>query len=113
MKYIVGNKDYLMHHGIKGQSWGVQNGPPYPLDPSIIKKNIENTGKSMKKEYTIGQYKPSEIAKRMTLINDDMQNITKRSDEVYKQTNTYVNEVKNKFFNNGIIRKYNGVPEEI
>lgn len=22
---------YLIHHGIKGQRWGVQNGPPYPL----------------------------------------------------------------------------------
>ena len=22
---------YLVHHGIKGQSWGVRNGPPYPL----------------------------------------------------------------------------------
>lgn len=22
----------LRHHGIKGQSWGVRNGPPYPLD---------------------------------------------------------------------------------
>ena len=25
-------KNYLIHHGIKGQSWGVQNGPPYPLN---------------------------------------------------------------------------------
>lgn len=24
--------DVLSHHGIKGQRWGVQNGPPYPLD---------------------------------------------------------------------------------
>lgn len=23
--------NFLQHHGIKGQSWGVQNGPPYPL----------------------------------------------------------------------------------
>lgn len=22
---------YLVHHGIKGQTWGVRNGPPYPL----------------------------------------------------------------------------------
>lgn len=22
---------YIKHHGIKGQQWGVQNGPPYPL----------------------------------------------------------------------------------
>lgn len=24
--------DELWHHGVKGQQWGVQNGPPYPLD---------------------------------------------------------------------------------
>lgn len=23
--------DYIAHHGIKGQKWGVRNGPPYPL----------------------------------------------------------------------------------
>ena len=22
----------LMHHGVKGQKWGVRNGPPYPID---------------------------------------------------------------------------------
>ena len=25
---------YLAHHGIQGQKWGKQNGPPYPLAPS-------------------------------------------------------------------------------
>ena len=34
--------DELMHHGVKGQHWGVQNGPPYPLDSSI------STGKSLR-----------------------------------------------------------------
>ncbi len=33
----------LEHHGIKGQKWGVKNGPPYPLDKnkelSIIKSS--------------------------------------------------------------------------
>ena len=34
LRYLVGQEkeDYLMHHGIKGQKWGVRNGPPYPLD---------------------------------------------------------------------------------
>ena len=27
--------DELKHHGVKGQKWGEQNGPPYPLDRSI------------------------------------------------------------------------------
>lgn len=26
----------LKHHGIKGQKWGVENGPPYPLDYSKL-----------------------------------------------------------------------------
>lgn len=34
--YVAGIKysDDLYHHGIKGQKWGVQNGPPYPLGES-------------------------------------------------------------------------------
>jgi len=28
---MFGDKVYLAHHGIKGQRWGVRNGPPYPL----------------------------------------------------------------------------------
>lgn len=30
----------LAHHGIKGQKWGVRNGPPYPLDKSSESGNI-------------------------------------------------------------------------
>lgn len=29
---LFGNKTYLVHHGIKGQEWGIRNGPPYPLE---------------------------------------------------------------------------------
>ncbi len=25
----------LAHHGVKGQKWGVKNGPPYPLDKAV------------------------------------------------------------------------------
>lgn len=32
--WIVVPEDELYHHGIKGQKWGVTNGPPYPLDAS-------------------------------------------------------------------------------
>lgn len=30
--------DYLMHHGIKGQKWGIRNGPPYPLPYKVHKR---------------------------------------------------------------------------
>lgn len=29
---IVQNDNYLIHHGVHGQKWGVKHGPPYPLD---------------------------------------------------------------------------------
>lgn len=39
----------LAHHGIKGQKWGVRNGPPYPLDKSSESGNIKDVviGKSL------------------------------------------------------------------
>ena len=33
-KQIYAYGSSLCHHGIKGQEWGVQNGPPYPLNPA-------------------------------------------------------------------------------
>ena len=44
-KYIP--KDELAHHGIKGQEWGVTNGPPYPIDP---KKAAKLEKKALKKD---------------------------------------------------------------
>lgn len=39
----------LVHHGIKGQKWGVRNGPPYPLDKSSENGKIKDIliGKSL------------------------------------------------------------------
>lgn len=34
---------YLCHHGVKGQKWGIKNGPPYPLNA------VGNLSKYMKK----------------------------------------------------------------
>lgn len=32
------NTNYLEHHGIKGQKWGVRNGPPYPIEDKVLPK---------------------------------------------------------------------------
>ena len=37
--------NYLTHYGIKGQSWGVRNGPPYPLDSSTHSKVVSKKQK--------------------------------------------------------------------
>lgn len=36
--------DVICHHGIKGQKWGIKNGPPYPLGKH--QANIKSTGLS-------------------------------------------------------------------
>lgn len=41
----------LYHHGIKNQQWGVQNGPPYPLDRSTHNKVVKSERKAAKAEY--------------------------------------------------------------
>ena len=32
--------NYLEHHGVEGQKWGVKNGPPYPLNSEKIAERI-------------------------------------------------------------------------
>ena len=45
------NDVYLEHHGIKGQSWGVRNGPPYPLDSSkSTGSRLKMSGSATKKK---------------------------------------------------------------
>lgn len=50
--------DFLVHHGVDGQKWGVKHGPPYPLDEStstgrrLIKKEAKRVeqGKAYKEK---------------------------------------------------------------
>lgn len=71
-------KDHLAHHGIKGQKWGVKNGPPYPLDDSESKllRIDENTRKKVK--VSLVQQTPSSIskfiAKFIPSVHENMKN---------------------------------------
>lgn len=51
-RWYIDKSDYLMHHGRKGQQWGVTNGPPYPLGTTNkgykIKQAINNGLKKTK-----------------------------------------------------------------
>lgn len=46
-------RNYLSHHGIKGQKWGVMHGPPYPLGShtSAMIKNGKKVAAKAKKTY--------------------------------------------------------------
>lgn len=37
------NENELYHHGIKGQKWGVKNGPPYPIDKDNRVAEVRNS----------------------------------------------------------------------
>ena len=37
-------REELFHHGVKGQKWGVRNGPPYPLDREKSVEKIKKGG---------------------------------------------------------------------
>lgn len=44
---------YLKHHGIKGQKWGIKNGPPYPLvSKARVKNKINNHNTNFQRRHT-------------------------------------------------------------
>lgn len=50
--YIRSSGDsFLSHHGIKGQRWGVRNGPPYPLSDKVAKRVRKEVQKIENKKY--------------------------------------------------------------
>lgn len=58
--------EYLIHHGIKGQQWGVRNGPPYPLGASDHSASEKKAGwqKSLdKRDNTDNNKRKVKIAK--------------------------------------------------
>lgn len=80
--------DMLAHHGVKGQKWGVQNGPPYPLDKSkkhdtIVADAIESGLVSKKinpekqKRHTLSGHTPGR-----SYLNGDMDYAQKLVDEL-------------------------------
>lgn len=47
------NYNELYHHGILGQKWGVQNGPPYPLSRDVSTgSSLKSNNKKKTKEYS-------------------------------------------------------------
>lgn len=54
----------LEHHGIKGQKWGVKNGPPYPLDDETASK-VRMKGEWDDKDGGIEYYKGARTAESL------------------------------------------------
>lgn len=64
----------LYHHGVKGQKWGVENGPPYPLSDEI------STGRRLKKVEKL-QEKSEKNRGYMKKHEDYYDNKTKKENE--------------------------------
>ena len=57
----------LFHHGVKGQKWGIRNGPPYPLEKSHKNSIIEEAMSSGKVKKTINPEKQKKHCKSYNL----------------------------------------------
>lgn len=91
-RHSFNSTDVLMHHGVKGQHWGVRNGPPYPLN-----SNVSISKKSYDKINDIYKKMPSVDRRR---VDPD----SKDGDDYYPSYNDYVNKTAyNGIKNDGFI----------
>lgn len=86
---------YLMHHGIKGQKWGIENGPPYPLNDNV--KAIAYRG-GVLKDGTQLNINKRDVAQARKLVNKNIK---------YLSTNE-LNEYRNRLMLEGNIRDLTG-----
>ena len=77
--------NYLMHHGIEKQKWGVRRGPPYPLKKGInspIKKITKAAKNRIEKNKKVRADKKAEAAASKAVKKETLQDkINKMSDD--------------------------------
>lgn len=74
------SEEYLAHHGVQGQKWGVRNGPPYPLSRKLSvtsKDKVFISGTSKMQSQTAGFYRKV-IPKAIRNSIDDIRNANAR-----------------------------------
>ena len=67
-------KSYLSHHGVKGQKWGVENGPPYPLNDVV--KAIAYRGGEMSDGRKVANFTRRDVRKARKIVNKNMKAMT-------------------------------------
>lgn len=81
-------EDYLCHHGIDGQKWGIKHGPPYPLDKKTA-KSIKNSGKVTINIKNLNDNDLQRIINRLNLekqLKELTKEDTKKADTYLKKT---------------------------
>ena len=59
---VTRTEEYLAHHGIKGQKWGVKNGPPYPLKEGAHSSAEKKYAKRSFKTGIVGSKAPDSLS---------------------------------------------------
>lgn len=72
----------LYHHGIKGQTWGVRNGPPYPLG-AAVSSEIKKVASSVKDRVSSGAKKAHSNSYARNVIKQEQ--ITNRINKLESQ----------------------------
>lgn len=82
-------RDYLSHHGIKNQKWGIQHGPPYPLDSKASSRIKQGKNVSSKDIETAGKSSTNAVRSARNI----QQNI--RRNRINNKTKDYTSEIQN------------------
>ena len=90
--HLSEDSDFLMHHGIKGQKWGVENGPPYPLDRQKVINDVNSAIKQTSKEVkTIGnRIYDKDVYKRLKITTKEMEDISKEYSKLSNDIHNYL-----------------------
>lgn len=101
---------YLVHHGIRGQKWGVKNGPPYPLKGGDYSKSeVQEIYEARKSKNSIYNKKhfdavlQADKTKLRTLSYD--KDRTKNTDMFYAATNMLDKAQYDTLFNGAVITR--------
>jgi len=86
-------KSYLSHHGVKGQKWGVENGPPYPLNDTV--KAIAYRGGKLKDGREATNFTLKDVKRARKIVNKNMKMMTEDDIREYKARLLLENEMGN------------------
>ncbi len=97
--------NYLCHHGIKGQAWGVRNGPPYPLSKQKgdkFSKAVKNVRDGLDRDVPDVQDEPinyNKVKQRGRLSAEETAMCVKIAKDIYKDAKKWEPEVTKDLFN--------------
>ena len=89
-KYI--SEDHLAHSGRKGQKWGVQNGPPYPLDQDTVKTEYGSDAKIMESNKSSDSESDGEKKHHKSKVSSVKKELTAQANELKKEYKRLAND---------------------